>query len=200
VRSILQKALALSCFALLMSGCATGDYVVLLESPDGTTGAVVIDDARGQTRLDRKQQGAVIGGRGFGAGPFEVGDLRIARDFSAALAAQPALPQRFQLYFRIGSAELTDESERAIEQVIETIRQRGPSAVSVIGHTDTLSGPRWNGQLGLIRAQAVADLLRSRHVEVIDLRVSSHGERNLLIPTPDGVAEPRNRRVEISVR
>ncbi|WP_417779379.1 OmpA family protein [Stutzerimonas xanthomarina] len=197
---MLQKTVALLFFALLMTGCATGNYVVLLESPDGTTGAVVIDDARGQTRLDRKHQGAVIGSRVFGAGPFTVGDLRIARDFSDALAAQPALPQRFQLYFKIGSAELTEESERAIEDLFETIRQRGPSAVSVIGHTDTLSGPRWNEQLGLIRAQAVAEMLRKRHIDVIDLRVSSHGERNLLIKTPDGVSEPRNRRVEVSVR
>jgi outer membrane protein OmpA-like peptidoglycan-associated protein len=195
-----RRVLALLCFAVVLSGCATGNYVVLLESPDGTTGAVVIEDAKGETRLDRNHQGAVIGARGFGSGPFEVGELRIARDFSEALAAQPALPQRFQLYFKSGSAELTAESEKAMEEVVETIRQRGPSAVSVIGHTDTLSGPRWNEQLGLSRAQAVADMLRNRHIEVIDLRVASHGERNLLIKTPDGVSEPRNRRVEISVR
>ena len=70
----------------------------------------------------------------------------------------------------------------------------------MIGHTDTLSGPRWNEQLGLSRAQAVAEMLRKRHIDVIDLRVSSHGERNLLIKTRDGVSEPRNRRVEVSVR
>ncbi|MGK9066017.1 OmpA family protein [Stutzerimonas chloritidismutans] len=195
------RRLLLSCsVALGLTGCATGDYVVLLESPDGTTGAVVVEDARGQTRLDRKQQGMRIGARGLGAGPFEVGDLRIARDFSAALDAQPALPQRFQLYFEIGSAELTASSRREIEHIVGVIRQRGPSAVSVIGHTDTLSGPQWNEQLGLIRATAVAEMLRNRNIEVIDLRVSSHGERNLLIATPDGVSEPRNRRVEISVR
>lgn len=195
------RRLLLSCsVALGLTGCATGNYVVLLESPDGTTGAVVVEDARGQTRLDRKQQGMRIGARGLGAGPFEVGDLRIARDFSAALDAQPALPQRFQLYFEIGSAELTASSRREIEHIVEVIRQRGPSAVSVIGHTDTLSGPQWNEQLGLIRATAVAEMLRNRNIEVIDLRVSSHGERNLLIATPDGVSEPRNRRVEISVR
>lgn len=196
---MLQKLLPLLCLALLMTGCATGNYVVLLESPDGTTGAVVIEDAQGQTRLDRKHQGAVIGARG-GSKPFEVGEPRIARDFSAALAAQPPLPKRFQLYFRTGSAELTQESEQAIEQVFEAIRQRGPAAVSVIGHTDTVSGPRWNEQLGLIRARAVVDMLRKRHIEVIDLSVLSHGKRNLLIQTPDGVSEPRNRRVEISVR
>jgi outer membrane protein OmpA-like peptidoglycan-associated protein len=195
---MLRHGFALLCVVLL-AGCAT-DYVVLLESPDGTTGAVVVEDANGQTRLDRTHQGVAIGNRGPSSSPFNVGELRIARDFSKALAAQPPLPQRFQLYFRIGSAELTEESQRAIEQVVEAIRLRGPSAVSVIGHTDTLSGPGWNEQLGLIRAQAVASMLRNRSVEVIELSVSSHGERNLLIDTPDGVSEPRNRRVEVSVR
>lgn len=186
--------------ALLLSGCVTGNYVVLLESPDGTTGELLVEDAAGQTRLDRTHQGAVIGAKGVGPRPFNVGELRIAHDFSAALGAQPALPQRFQLYFKPGSAELTDVSAQTVERVFEAIRLRGPSAVSVIGHTDTVSGPGWNEQLGLIRAQAVADILRGRSIEVIDLIVSSHGERNLLIETPDGVSEPRNRRVEISVR
>lgn len=195
----MQRSLCSMLFAaLFLSGCATGNYVVLLESPDGTTGALVVEDAKGETRLDRAHQGLIIGAGGSGA--FNVGQMRIARDFSAALAAQPPLPQRFQLYSKLGSAELTDESERAIEQVIEAIRLRGPSAVSVIGHTDTLGDARWNERLGLIRAQSVADLLKSRAIDVIDLSVSSHGERNLLIETPDGVSEPRNRRVEISVR
>lgn len=194
------RRFALLCLALVISGCATGNYVVLLESPDGTTGSVVIEDANGQTRLDRKNQGTNIGPSGTRSGPFEVTEARISRDFAAALAAQPPLPQRFQLHFKIGSADLTEESERTIDDVFEAIRLRGPSAVSVIGHTDTLSGARWNEQLGLIRAKAVAELLRQRNIEVIDLRIESHGERNLLIKTADGVSEPRNRRVEISIR
>ena len=32
------------------------------------------------------------------------------------------------------------------------------------------------------------------------LEVTSHGEGNPLVPTPDGVDEPRNRRVEVVVR
>lgn len=197
--TMLRYGFILLCFVLL-SGCVTGDYVVLLDSPDGTTGAVLVEDANGQTRLDRTHQAVAIGSRGPGSRPFNVGERRITHDFSEALAAQPTLPQRFQLYFQIGSAELTEQSQRAIEQVFEAIRLRGPSAVSVIGHTDTLSGPAWNERLGLIRAQAIADMLRSRAMEVIELSVSSHGERNLLIDTPDGVSEPRNRRVEVSVR
>jgi outer membrane protein OmpA-like peptidoglycan-associated protein len=33
-----------------------------------------------------------------------------------------------------------------------------------------------------------------------DIVAVGRGKRDLLIPTPDGIAEPRNRRVEIVVR
>jgi outer membrane protein OmpA-like peptidoglycan-associated protein len=32
------------------------------------------------------------------------------------------------------------------------------------------------------------------------MAIESHGERNLLVPTPDDTAEPGNRRVEITLR
>ena len=46
----------------------------------------------------------------------------------------------------------------------------------------------------------MAELLRARGLEAMELRVESHGERNLLVATPDATAEPRNRRVEVLVR
>jgi outer membrane protein OmpA-like peptidoglycan-associated protein len=46
----------------------------------------------------------------------------------------------------------------------------------------------------------VAEFLVSRGVDPIILEITSHGEGNPLIKTPDGTAEPKNRRVEIVVR
>ena len=196
----LRRPLALLCLIVLLSGCATRDYVVLVENPNGELGEVVITDSREQTTLNRLRQGAPLGAASQGMKPFQVSQARISRDFSTALAAMPARPQQFLVYFETGDAELTAASKLAVGEVLEAIRTRGPSAVSVIGHTDTLGGARRNEQLGLIRAKKVAALLRSYQPDVIDIRVSSHGERNLLIPTPNWVSEPRNRRVEISVR
>lgn len=199
MRVALPKFSALSLLALLISGCATGDYVVLMDNPDGTAGNLTVAVQDKRATVDAPRQGiALTAGGGLKA--FSVSQQRIANEFSAALAAQPPLPLRFQLYFDTGGVDLTPASELTMGEIIEAIRLRGPSVVAVIGHTDTLGGPRRNEQLGLIRAQRVADLLRSRQIDVIDLQVSSHGERNLLIPTPNWVSEPRNRRVEISVR
>lgn len=190
--------LVLLSLCALLAGCVSKSYVVLLESPDGTTGAIVVEDAQGTTRVDRKHHAVGLGQPW--KREFAVSPTTIERDFSAALAAQPALPERFLIYFQTGGASLTPASEAEIPRVLSTIRARGPSAVSVIGHTDTVSGKRWNEQLGRIRAEAIAQLLRARGIEAIELKVESHGERNLLVPTPDNTAEPRNRRVEVIVR
>ncbi|WP_235989123.1 OmpA family protein, partial [Pseudomonas lopnurensis] len=98
------------------------------------------------------------------------------------------------------SGRLGDAAEQTLERILLAARQRDYPVVTVIGHTDTL-GPRTaNEQVGLRRAQSVAELLRQQGLEAMELRVESHGERNLLVTTPDATTEPRNRRVEVLVR
>jgi outer membrane protein OmpA-like peptidoglycan-associated protein len=46
----------------------------------------------------------------------------------------------------------------------------------------------------------VAEWLRQIPSGITALKIESYGEEDPLIPTPDGVAEPRNRRVEIMIR
>jgi OOP family OmpA-OmpF porin len=46
----------------------------------------------------------------------------------------------------------------------------------------------------------VADLLVALGVDRRLLDVTSHGKDDLLVPTGDGVPEPRNRRVEVTIR
>ncbi|MDX1369885.1 OmpA family protein [Pseudomonas sp.] len=194
----ITRGLGLFLFALFATGCASKSYVVLLESPDGSTGAILVETTRGVTRVDQKQHGVALDGGS--ARPFAVKQPRIDQDFASALAAQPALPKSYLLYFETGGAELTAQSQAAIQEVLQTLRERGPSAVSVIGHTDTMSGNAWNEQLGLLRARYIAKQLQANRLQVLKLIVTSHGERNLLIVTPDETPEPKNRRVEISIR
>jgi outer membrane protein OmpA-like peptidoglycan-associated protein len=46
----------------------------------------------------------------------------------------------------------------------------------------------------------VRDLLVAEGIDPAMIQVTSHGEENPLVPTEDEVAEPRNRRVEVTVR
>ncbi len=187
------------CLLLLLTGCASKSYVVLLQSPDGSTGAILVDTGKGTVLVNKKRQGVVLDGSNAKA--FAVDQQRIDADFSQALAAQPPLPISFLLYFRLGGSELTPESSSFLQTVVlKTIAERGPCAVSVIGHTDTMGESSSNQQVGLERARSIATILQNHHIETLELSVTSHGESNLLIKTPDETPEPRNRRVEIDIR
>jgi len=72
--------------------------------------------------------------------------------------------------------------------------------ISVGGHTDRVGTRRYNYRLSLERARAVASYLIAEGVDPSILAIDSHGEDNPLISTGDGVSEPRNRRVEVTVR
>src|SRR5262249_44197266 len=116
------------------------------------------------------------------------------------LATLPPEPVRFVLYFRQDSDDLTAESQALLPQFFRAVRDRSPADVSIVGHTDTVADREYNYRLGLRRANRVADLLVVQGVDRSSLDIDSHGKDDLLVKTADQVAEPRNRRVEITVR
>jgi outer membrane protein OmpA-like peptidoglycan-associated protein len=72
--------------------------------------------------------------------------------------------------------------------------------ISVVGHTDTVGMKGYNYSLSMRRARAVSSILLGQGIDPSTLDVTSHGKDNPLVPTGDQVPEPRNRRVEITVR
>lgn len=172
-------------------------YVTLLPSPDGTVGKVVVRGQRGEQTLSTAQQGALLDGS---KPPFDVSEDQLRRDFGAAMQARPALPEQFLLYFETGGLELTAESKALLARIVQRAQARQALDMSVIGHTDTQGAANANEALALKRATAIADQLRGLGLATAQMTVESHGERNLLVPTPDETPEPRNRRVEITLR
>jgi peptidoglycan-associated lipoprotein len=199
----LTAALA-AALAASLPGCATPpppakppSYVVLLASPDGSVGKVVVRGSKGEQVIDQARGAALLDGS---AAPALVDEARLQRDFGEAMAARPLLPQHFLLYFESGGAQLTAASLALLPEIVESAKQRATVDMSVIGHSDTVGKADTNADLSLKRAQAVAELIQRRGLRVEELTVESHGERNLLVPTPDETPEPRNRRVEVTLR
>ncbi|MDO9165495.1 MAG: OmpA family protein [Rhodoferax sp.] len=189
---------SLAAIALALVGCASPSYVVLLPNDDGTTGKVFVSGRDGTTLLEKQHEGAALGGP---AGKtFGVSADRIARDFGAAIAASPKKPLNIVLYFETAGARLTPESKAAVPRIFDEISNRPAPDISIIGHTDTVGSNDDNMALGLTRANLVAELIDSARFKAVRVTIGSHGEKNLLLPTPDNTAEPRNRRVEVTVR
>lgn len=189
--------LAAATLVLLLGGCANKSYVALMENPDGTTGKIVVKGTKGEQLIDKAQYAAPLDGSAAAA---PVDPEKFRKDFGDAIAARPPLPERFLLYFESGGAKLTSESEALLPKIIANAAKRPGVDVSIIGHTDTVGKPDANEKLALTRAQFVAELIKTQGLAVHALSVESHGERNPLVPTPDETPEPKNRRVEISIR
>jgi OOP family OmpA-OmpF porin len=89
-----------------------------------------------------------------------------------------------------------------IESIASTARRAlldGAGAVEIVGYADTLGDAAYNRDLGARRANAVAEDLSARGVPSSAIAVTTQGETDLAIETGEGVSEPANRRVVITV-
>jgi outer membrane protein OmpA-like peptidoglycan-associated protein len=125
---------------------------------------------------------------------------QVAKKFTAALAAMPAKPASFSLYFLEGSDELAPESRSELARISAEIAARPVPEIAVIGHTDLVGSEQFNDLLSMHRAQRVREELVRAGIEPERIELVARGKREPLFPTAEGVAEPRNRRVEINVR
>lgn len=182
----------------LVSACASKGTVVLLPEPDGKPTAVTVRQADTQIVLDQPYAAARVASRGLD--PFQSNAQEVEKQFGPALAAQPIRAETFVLYFVEGKDEFTDESKRLVDTILAEVARRPVPDVLVVGHTDSVGTDQLNDALGLRRAETVRTALIGLGVPASDVQASSRGKRAPAVPTADGVAEPRNRRVEIIVR
>ncbi|NCC05583.1 MAG: OmpA family protein [Proteobacteria bacterium] len=187
---------------LTFAGCATkGTTVVLIEDPDGSVGQVQVSTQAGTRQLSDAGQSTSVGDPSATPTPPRVLDqAAIQREYGQTLKALPAPPETFLLYFEFGRTKLTAESEPVPARIIEAIMQRRSRDVRVNGHSDTMGSREENTRLSLERAEGARDMLVGAGVDPSIIQIFSHGEGNLLIPTPDETPEPKNRRVEVLVR
>ena len=179
----------------------TADLVALLPDPeDGRVGSATVTAPGGRVELTAANHATrVVAGQAPSV-PAPIADDEIQRRFGSALAARPLAPREFLLYFETGGDTLTAESQALVAQVVEHVRQRPAPEVTVIGHTDTIGDATSNVELGMRRAILIRDLLVKSGLDFAQVEVASHGEADLLVATPDNTAEPKNRRVEVTVR
>lgn len=189
--------LVTSVLLLSLTACSK-NYVVLLPDDDGTLGKVTVTSPQENALLEQKNQGAFIGG--IRRDTFTLSDEQLQAQFGAALAASPKKPTSYLLYFETGQALLTEASQAEMPNIKNDISQRPGVDVAVIGHTDTQGDAQANYALGLTRAELVSQLIGEAGISADHVSIASHGEKNLLVATPDDTNEPRNRRVEVIVR
>ncbi len=188
--------------ALLLGGCAgPKSLIVLLPEEGRPTGEVTVITAEGTQVLNQPWQAVEItGGKARPAAAVAIDKKSFQAAFDETQAAMPAPPINYMLYFYLDSAVLTQESRVILPDIIKSIKERNPAELSIIGHTDTMGTAEYNYQLGLLRAKTVTEILKSLGAAPVAIETFSHGKGDLLVKTADQVSEPRNRRVEVTIR
>lgn len=190
---------------VLLSACASRSLVVVLPEPNGHVGAVVVHAGDSQTVLNKGYAAATPSARS--ANPLPAGaydNTKVKRIFGETLAAMPEPPMSQDLFFEVDSLDLTPESAATLQAFLDTLKTRKAVEIVITGHTDTMGKDDYNDALSLQRAESIKStllpVLLKYGVGADSVTAVGRGKRELLVATPDDTLEPRNRRVEITVR
>jgi len=200
----LAAGLSAACGPLRVRGPAEradADLIMLLPDPgSGAAGGAAVSSNGGSVVLDNAREFTLTGKNGAPARVRLMPESEVTRLFGDVLNTLPPAPEHFVLFFRFESDELTDESRAMVPDVLQALKGRPVPEISVVGHTDTTGTPAGNFELGMKRGNMVRGLLVDVGLDPAAIEVASHGEAVLLVKTPDETYEPRNRRVEITIR
>jgi OmpA-OmpF porin, OOP family len=112
-------------------------------------------------------------------------------------AAPPAIRPAYLVFFDWDKYNITPEGTQIIQLAANQYRSGGSVRLQVTGYTDLSGSAGFNQRLSERRAAAVAAALERLGVPRSDMAVTGRGANDPRVPTPPGVREPQNRRVEI---
>lgn len=175
--------------------------IALLPDPEsGVTGRIRVSNEFGSIDLSTPRASVQTTAHAAPGPMRTLSDDEVKRFFGEAIAALPPPPRHFVLQFKFESDTLTDASAALVPEILAAVKALPVPEVVIVGHTDTMGDRKSNLALGLRRATAVRGILLSAGLAEPLVEVTSHGEGDPLVKTRDNTAEPRNRRVEITVR
>lgn len=116
---------------------------------------------------------------------------------SAPVVAAPAPARTYLVFFDWDRADITPEAMEILRNAASAAVQVDAVRIDATGHADRSGSTGYNQRLSQRRADAVRQALISLGIPQSEIGVFAKGETDPLVPTPDGVREPQNRRVQI---
>jgi len=175
------------------------DWGVVTRAADGHVGAIEVTGASGESSLLDEAN----------AGSFANPDAaaRAARltmtemhKVAAPMELLPPPPAVYTIYFASGQADFSAEARETLAAAAADAAGRPAVDVEILGFADRAGDDPTNFALSDRRAAATHKALLDLGVPVDAFLIYARGEAAPAVPTGDGVAERRNRRVEITVR
>ena len=124
----------------------------------------------------------------------------LAAQTTLGAEAQAQAPQSIVLYFDMGSAVIRPSDVALLDQAARLYRDGNPIVMVLTGATDSVGLPEANLRISQLRTASVLRGLVARGLPAERFQLHAKAESEPAVPTAPGVAEPRNRRVEIRWR
>lgn len=118
-----------------------------------------------------------------------------AKPAPAAAAEPPA--RDYLVFFDFDKTAIRNDSAGILDRVVDAFSKLKGKVVTLIGHADRAGSTNYNQKLSEKRAVSVRTYLEQHGIKTGTIKTSGRGESDPRVPTPDGVREQENRRVEI---
>jgi len=105
----------------------------------------------------------------------------------------------FVVYFGLDSDKVAGTSEKIVRDAAAFAKAKKSANIYLAGHADRSGSDKYNMKLAEKRVKSVSASLTGMGIKKSGLGTLVQGENDPAVPTKDGVREPRNRRVVISV-
>jgi outer membrane protein OmpA-like peptidoglycan-associated protein len=197
-RTVRLFIFALAIGALLAGCAAPATRITLLPDQSGHVGAVTVSNAQGRQRIDHAFNTVSVEQSSMPDTPVADNPQAFEEAHRALIDAEPTPPRSFMLNFLFDSMRLTPASKKMLPEVMQVVRERSPTEITVFGYADSSGSAAYNLALSAQRARAVARLLKQINPDM-PIDVKYFGDKDPLVPSPPGVPEPRNRRAEIVI-
>lgn len=112
--------------------------------------------------------------------------------------AAKTAPGEYYVFFDFDRSTIRSDARGVISQAASDYQQTGHAQINIVGHADRSGTPQYNQRLSERRAAAVRGALEAQGVPASNIIASGVGETQPLVPTADGVRNPKNRYVSLA--
>jgi outer membrane protein OmpA-like peptidoglycan-associated protein len=103
------------------------------------------------------------------------------------------------VYFDFDKSDITANSKRALDKLVQIFKENPETNILVEGHTDDKGADDYNMALSERRAQAVGNYLKAQGIAASRLTISWYGEAQPKVENTSDVSRAENRRVEFAI-
>ncbi len=119
------------------------------------------------------------------------------KEAKAEVAPGPEPPPRdYIVFFDFDESAVRADAALTLDRVLGAAPKLNASTITVVGHADLAGPDAYNMALSQRRAESVRSYLEQAGAGAT-ISTEGRGESDPRVPTPDGVREQENRRVEI---